>query len=151
MNKKLLSLTVVLSTALLNACSVNINTKPVQNLTARDAIELSEAAAPEGVSGIYSLLIKQHGYQRDTLYLNTQSDYRDRRNVSLAVPKQVQEQFIELHKKTIEQAVLNKSILVYGKAHREKIWFFKQGKRSEKYYFQTHINITDATQIKLDW
>ena len=147
MNRKLL----ILSVALLNACSVNVNTKPVQNLTARDAIELSEEAAPEGVSGIYSLLIKQHGKQGNTLYLNTQNDYRDRRNVSVVIPKHVQEQFIELHGEPIEQTVLNKSIMVYGKAHREKIWFFNQGKRSEKYYFQTHISINYATQIKLNW
>lgn len=146
--RTLFSLLAIVSSLTFSACSVKFNsTQVINNLTARDAIELSEAAAPEGVPGYYSLLIKAHGKQRDTLYLNTQLDYRDRRNVSLVFSKHIQQAFLKETGQPIEHALLNQSVLINGHAQREKIWFYKAGMRSEKYYFQTHIRINDLSQI----
>ena len=119
-----------------------------QGLTARDAIELSERDAPNRVPGIFSLSIKASGETSRYVYLNTESDYRDRRNVSVVLLPEFQKAFVQKYGKKAEVMLMDKNILVNSYAKRIKIYFYSNGERTEKYYFQTHIPVKSLKQVR---
>jgi carbonic anhydrase len=129
-------------------CSNHRNNQ-TSTFTTWDIIEKTEAMAPKGLKGEFLFTIKNSGKQNSIIYLNTQEDYRDRRNITIALLPSFQRAFNAKHNTDIRSYYENKTIQVKGKAERIKIWFFSQGKRTEKYYFQTHINVSDLNQIKI--
>jgi len=46
-------------------------------------------------------------------------------------------------------ALKGKDILVRGKAVRTTIRLIADGRVSDKYYYQTHVNVTDPAQINV--
>ncbi|MCG7550509.1 hypothetical protein [Pseudoalteromonas sp. Of7M-16] len=50
-----------------------------------DLIADTEASAPNSVRGVFQFEIKAGAKRGDVVYLNTQPDYRDRRNVTLVL------------------------------------------------------------------
>ena len=54
-------------------------------MTPMEAVEKSAARA-EGVTGVFELVVRATGTDRGQIFLNSQEDYRDRRNVSLQPP-----------------------------------------------------------------
>ncbi|HJS17084.1 MAG TPA: hypothetical protein VJ795_18570 [Rheinheimera sp.] len=135
--------------ATLAGCAVQQAPLPAKpGLTAWDAIVMSEQSAPEAVPGVFSLQIKNAAKIGDVVYLNTEYDYRDRRNVTLVLtPKLLKEFAASYPDQQADQYFLGRTIVVNGAASRQTIWFFSQGKPTEKYYFQTHIPIWYAGQI----
>ena len=103
----------------------------------------------KGVEGEFVFIIKAAGQQRNRVFLNTQLDYRDRRNITLALSKKVSKYIKKAHSQSPLDFFINKQVLVKGIANRVKIWFFSKGIRTEKYYYQIHININDPEQIKV--
>ena len=117
-------------------------------LTAQDAIELSEDAAPKIAPGTFSLLIKAVGTQRQYVYLNTELDYRNRRNVSVVLLPQFQEAFMNKYGASAEAMLLNERVTVSSFAKRMQIFFYEDGKQTDKYYYQTHIPVKRLDQVK---
>lgn len=117
-------------------------------LTAQDAIELSEEAAPKIAPGTFSFSIKAVGSQKHYFYLNTELDYRDRRNVSVVLLPDFQEAFLKKYGASAEATLLNTRVTVRSFAKRMKIFFYENGKQTEKYYFQTHIPVKNLEQIE---
>jgi hypothetical protein len=116
-------------------------------LTAQDAIELSEDAAPKMAPGTFSFLIRAVGAQRQYVYLNTELDYRDRRNVSVVLLPEFQEAFLTKYGASAEVTLLNKRVTVSSFAKRMPIFFYEDGKQTDKYYYQTHIPVKQLDQI----
>lgn len=83
------------------------------------------------------------------VYLNTELDYRDRRSITIALHPKVIAAFTKKCGISPKVYFLNKNIEVTGKAKQIKVWFFSNGKRTEKYYFQTHIRVKSLNQIKV--
>ena len=83
---------ILLSILVLSACTTTsgVTSNPVSTDVMR-LIEQTEANAPGGVKGTFQFSIKASGIERNVVYLNTELDYRDRRNFTVA-----------LHPKTIE-------------------------------------------------
>lgn len=133
----------------LAGCAVQQNLTPAKpGLNAWDAIVLSEQAAPQAVPGLFSLQIRNTDRVGEVVYLNTELDYRDRRNVTVLLTRQVMQEFAKQYPdQQPEQYFLGRSIVINGAAVRRTIWFFSDGKQTEKYYFQTHIPIFQAGQI----
>ncbi len=44
---------------------------------------------------------------------------------------------------------MGKKLQVYGLAQRVTIYLTHDGKPSDKYYYQTHIHVSNANQIQL--
>lgn len=49
------------------------------------AVLLAADAAPAGVEGTFALTVLGTGSQRDQLFLNSESDYRDQRSLTVAM------------------------------------------------------------------
>lgn len=139
--------------ALVAGCSSTQNATTMEKAFAySDTMEIIRSAAesaPNGVEGDYILKIKGAGNQGKFVYLNSELDYRDPRAVTVALHPTVVPAFIEQYGANPQDYFVNKSISVSGKAQRIRINFSIQNKPSSKYYYQTHIRVTDISQIKI--
>lgn len=139
---------------MLTGCSVTTTeTTSGEFVSTSDTMEIirkAAASAPEGVRGEYVLSIKAAGKQGNVVYLNTELDYRDQRNVTVALHPNIIPQLEAKYSVSAEALFIGKTIRVQGDAQRVRIDFIDaQLKPSGKYYFQTHIRISNATQINI--
>lgn len=111
------------------------------------AIQLAAEAAPGGVRGVFALQVQATGTQDGYTYLNSELDYRDQRNLTIEIAPGAAGQLETRLGAHPLVALKGKRILVNGVAARTKILFFADGKPTDKYYYQTHIQVTDPTQI----
>lgn len=129
---------------LLSACS-NTPTAPNQIM---HVIERSEALAPIGYEGTFRLKIRGSDEKRGVTFLNSQLDYRDRRNLVIALHPKLVEYLSKKHQQHPKEYFVNKTIEVRGSAKRTKIRFITNGHPSDKYYYQTHVRISQPVQIR---
>ena len=112
-------------------------------------IALTEDKAPDGIKGTFQLPIKASGSQRGIIYLNTEKDYRDRRNITVAIHPNLIDAFTKKYGESPDSYFINKTIVVTGEAKRMKIFFISKGRITKKYYFQTHVKVASLNQIKV--
>jgi hypothetical protein len=111
------------------------------------AIFMAAQAAPEGVDGVFALKVLETGSQRGQIFLNSELDYRDQRNLTIAISEGASRQLAQRYQEDPQVYLKGKNILVSGAAVRTKIHFVVGGRLSEKYYYQTHVHVSDARQI----
>lgn len=116
-------------------------------LTPYDAIWRAAENPKRGVTGTFKMTVRAHGAQSGVVYLNSEKDYRDPRNLSLDILPASQVGMVEKFGKP--SALVGKTIAITGAAKRTKIWFFSEGRRTQKYYYQTHIAITSPEQVNI--
>ncbi len=110
---------------------------------------LRAAGAPRlGITGVFALTVKATG-RTNKVHLISEIDYRDPRNLSIAVTPEAANQLEEALGAPPEVLLRGKRILVSGTARRTRIDFMIDGKPSGKYYYQTHVQVTDASQIQV--
>ncbi|MDK1286329.1 hypothetical protein [Pseudoalteromonas umbrosa] len=110
----------------------------------------TEASAPNSVRGVFQFEIKAGAKRGDVVYLNTQEDYRDRRNVTLALSWYAVSKMTKKYGQRPEVFFINKKVEVVGEASRKKIPLYRQdGTASEAYYYQTHINVYSDVLLTL--
>lgn len=141
---------IVIMLLVLNGCSSSPKVNSNSDITSiMNLIALTEEKAPNGVEGTFQLAIKAVGMERNVTYLNTELDYRDRRNITVAIHPRIIRAFIKKYGSSPDKFLINKTIEVTGEAQRMKITFLSNGKRTKKYYFQTHIKVLSLEQIKV--
>lgn len=124
------------------------NTTPsVTALTPLQAIEQA-AASPAGVTGVFVLNVRNTGWDRGFAYLNSEEDYRDQRCLTIAISPAGVAAF---RTKGIDPAILFKGheIRVTGTARRTTVYFTSNGRRTDKYYYQTQVPVDSPDQITL--
>lgn len=83
-----------LALSTLAACqSVEAPTASTDALTPEQAIHRAAEAAPSGVPGIYAMRVQATGRRGDRIFLNSELDYRDQRNLSIALLPQAWKAF----------------------------------------------------------
>lgn len=149
-------ITLAILALLIAGCSSAPEPQSIEaSLSTSDTMEIIRSAAeaaPQSVPGEYTLAIKTSGRTpaRSTLYLNTELDYRDQRNVTVALQPEAVDQLESKYGENPKEFFINKTILVKGKAQRIRINFkLPSGRLTGKYYYQTHIPVFDASQITL--
>ncbi|HEY0267409.1 MAG TPA: hypothetical protein VGC16_11690 [Rhizomicrobium sp.] len=113
------------------------------------AIHEANARAPDAVPGRFALHIQSVGRQDENVYLNSEPDYRDQRNLSVEIRPAAIDALAQRYGQPPGQFFLGKNIVVDGAARREKIVFFSRGLPSDKYYYQTHVVVEREDQIRL--
>ncbi len=141
---------IMLSILFLSACGTTPEVAlKSQSTDVIQLIEKAERRYPEGVRGTFQLPIKASGTQRGMVYLNTDLDYRDPKNITVALFPATIDAFAETYGASPDSYFIDKTIEVTGKVERIKIYTYKNGKRTKKYYFQTHIKVNSIEQIKV--
>ena len=138
-------------TALLVAApTVARDVAPPTDISIRDAIWGAATDPERGVFGRFRMKVVETGRQDGTIYLNSERDYRDQRNLSVDIPAKVQKQLVTIYGTDADRALRGRTILVTGVAQRVKIAFYgDKGQLTSKYYYQTHVVIVDPRQIQL--
>ncbi|MES2693648.1 MAG: hypothetical protein V4773_09255 [Verrucomicrobiota bacterium] len=107
------------------------------------------AAAEGPLTGTFLMEVKATGRQDQQLYLNSETDYRDQRCLTISIPQDVADEFRAKLAGDPATLLKGRKIRVSGTAERVRIWFFAGGVKTDKYYFQTHVKIAAASQITL--
>lgn len=141
--------TLVILALLLTGCVSTSSHNEVHYSDTMEIIRSAAEAAPLGVEGIYTLKIKAAGMQRAVVYLNTEEDYRDQRNITISLHPKLIAELTAKYGEHPEVYWIGKTIEVRGQAKRARIVFSSNGRPTDKYYYQTHIRVSDASQIKV--
>lgn len=119
-------------------------------VTPVQAILLAADAAPRRVHGTFAMRVQSTGAQGNGTFLNSEPDYRDQRNLTVALSPRAADQLWKRLGSDPLVALKGRNILVTGSAIRTKIYFFADGEMTDKYYYQTHVNITDASELVVE-
>lgn len=136
--------------SILVSCANRNNTKN-DNISPYDAIQMAAAAAENEsqVNGVFGLTIQAVGNQGPIWYLNSEQDYRDQRNLTIAIAPHVKAELVEKYGKDMESIFKGKTIHVEGEAKRVKISIYdEKGKKLKPYYYQTHVRVTNIHKIE---
>jgi len=115
-----------------------------------EAVFGAAEVAPAGFRGTFVLKVKATGRQGGSLFLNSELDYRDQRCLMIALAPRTVDQLHRILGKLPGDGLLDQSILVCGTARRVEIGFNDQfGHLTDRYYYQTHVQIIDAEQISV--
>ena len=117
--------------------------------TPRDAIVRAADEAPWSVRGIFVMPVRATGTEPGFVYLNSEDDYRDQRNLTIVIPARVAAALQEKYGEAPETFFKGKRVAVTGAAKRIKIVFTWEGHRTKKYYYQTHVLLTEADKLQV--
>ena len=146
------SMSMSMSMLMLSLSACNSTPEIALKSQSTDIIQLIEKAKrrfPEGVRGTFQIPIKASGQKRGVIFLNSDVDYRDPNNITVVLAPAIIESLSNTYDSSLDSYFIDKTIEVTGKVERIKIYFYENGKRAKKYYFQTHINITSADKIRV--
>lgn len=116
-------------------------------ITPQQAVMSAAEAAPGGVDGTFAMTVRATGVRNGQTYLNSELDYRDQRNLTVAMSPQAARELAQQLGAPPSVGLRGEEILVRGTARRTRIHFFANGRATDKYYYQTHVDVTDADQI----
>ncbi|GAB6197078.1 hypothetical protein [Lysobacter xanthus] len=117
--------------------------------TPEEAVLKAAHAAPAGVQGTFAMRVRGVGTRDGRVYLNSEQDYRDQRTLTVALTPDVARELCARIGVESPQALEGRDILVSGTAMRTRIFFLVNGRATDKYYYQTHVNVDRASQITL--
>lgn len=113
------------------------------------AVMMAAATAPGAIGGTILMTVRASATTGGVLYLNSEADYRDVRNVSVAVPAGVTKQLAARWGSAPGRFLQDRRIRVRGYAQRVRIAFLANGRATGKYYYQTHVVLQSPQQIDL--
>ena len=147
---KKICLAVVASAIILAACSSQPTQPSSENWIEPVQAVVRAAASPRlGVTGTFALTVRRAERTPYRTHLNSERDYRDQRNLSIAVTPYAAQKLAVRLSAPPEIFLKGKNILVSGTARRVRIDFTVDGKPTGKYYYQTHVLVSDPAQIKV--
>jgi hypothetical protein len=118
-------------------------------LAPQEAVMKAADAAPRGVYGVFEMEVSRAEQVGPNFFLNSEKDYRDQRNLSIAIGPHARDALLKQLGADLNSALMGKKIRVVGYAKRIKIGFTVRGRFTDKYYYQTHVPIGDARQIEI--
>lgn len=111
---------------------------------------MKAAAAPEsGVAGTFAFTVKAVGRQSGMVFLNSESDYRDQRCLTVAMSEALAAELSRRLGAKVDEYLVGKKITVRGTARRVRIGFFADGRPTDKYYYQTHVLVASSDQLSI--
>lgn len=134
---------VIILSAPVSARDTPLRLSPVQAV-------INAAEMPEGVSGVFEMVVRATGRQGGLLYLNSETDYRDPRNLTIVVAPAEEEVLSVRLGGPVQTTILRKVIAVRGTAKKTRIDFITDGRPTGKYYFQTHLKLRSARDLTIE-
>jgi hypothetical protein len=134
---------VIILSAPVSARDTPLRLSPVQAV-------INAAEMPQGVSGVFEMVVRATGRQGGLLYLNSETDYRDPRNLTIVVAPAEEEVLSVRLGGPVQTTILRKVIAVRGTAKKTRIDFITDGRPTGKYYFQTHLKLRSARDLTIE-
>lgn len=114
-----------------------------------EAIISAATAAPRPVPGRFTIRVTSTGRQDGNIYLNSEADYRDQRNLTVAIRAPAIGELAARYGMEADAYLVGKRVVVQGLARRVRIDFTHNGQPTDKYYYQTHVDVFDADQLTI--
>lgn len=118
-------------------------------LSPAEAINGAAAHPSMGVSGVFEMTVRAIGQRRGEVFLNSELDYRDQRNLTIKMSEAVAAALADRLGAPLKEVLVGKRIRVRGTARRVQVLFLIHDRPSGKYYYQTHVKVTDPVQIRV--
>jgi hypothetical protein len=131
---------------LLASCASPLPQTTQLRLTPAQAV-INAAEMPGGVSGVFEMVVRSTGREGGKLFLNSELDYRDPRNLTIDISPAVEKALQERLGAPVENAVARRAVAVRGTARKVRTNFTIEGRPSGKYYFQTHLTLGSARDL----
>ena len=122
---------------------------PDAPMTPREAVERAAAAAPAAVPGEFALTVRASGRSGARVFLNSERDYRDQRNLTISIDPAAASMLAKRYGAPPGVFFRGKAIRVRGAARRTRISFNDQRGPTGLYYYQTHVRVIHPNQIEL--
>lgn len=120
-------------------------------MTPAQAILAAAGDPARGIRGTFEFVVRNVGHEpREggaVVYLNSERDYRDQRCLTVSLHPAVLMR--AAWGASPEKHLLNQRIRVTGTARRVTVWFYANGVRTDRFYYQTHVAVTDPRQIEI--
>lgn len=116
---------------------------------AASAVVLASEQAPDGIGGIFGFRVAGVGRDKGEFFLNSKEDYRDPACLTIRFSEAAANEFHRRHGEFPDVFLKGKDVTVVGEARRRRIDFVTFGLPSDKYYYQTHVDVTDAEQVRI--
>jgi len=103
-----------------------------------------------GVAGMFDMPVAEVGQQNGLFYLNSEADYRDRNCLTVALTPAAMLQLVGTNDlDRVRKRLRGHRVIVRGVAQRQRIDFTSDGKPSGKFYYQIHVRVSAASQIRV--
>jgi hypothetical protein len=129
--------------------SIDLSAQEAEVIKPMDAVMRAAEAAENKrrVHGVFEMVVRATGQEDSTSYLNSELDYRDQRNLTAVILPSAAPALKEKYGDDFLSGLKGKRIRITGAAQRVTIRIYIDGKRTDKYYFQTHVQVSQADQI----
>lgn len=118
--------------------------------SAREAVNEAAERPAMGVPGIFAMAVVRTGREDGRVYLNSEADYRDQRNLTINIAPAAAETLARRFGAPPDAHFRGRLIAVRGTARRVRIDFLGYGNRpTGLYYYQTQIMVTRPEQISV--
>ncbi len=120
-----------------------------RTIAPEEAIRIAADLAPRAaLTGCFELVVRRAGFDHNDLFLDSEEDYRDQRSLNVRVTGRAADQLQQmLGNVAVAAALVGRPIAVRGSAYRQRIDFTANGQPTGKYYYQTHLYVSDVGQI----
>lgn len=129
----------------LGGCALRVHDR-VPAIEPYAAIWMAAQAAPRAAPGVFGLQVRAVDVDQGRGYINSETDYRDPRNVTVRLEPGALA-MLGPEPRAVLARQLRQHLRVQGAVQRTRIDFLADGQPSGKYYYQTHIQVTDLAQI----
>ena len=122
---------------------------PVEQVySPREAVLGAADAAPRPLPGYFVMFVRRTGREGEQVYLNSEADYRDQRNLTISIDPVAVRELTGHYGAPPDEYLRGRLIVVSGAARRTRIDIFGNGgRRTDLYYFQTQVPVRSADQI----
>jgi hypothetical protein len=116
--------------------------------SAREAVHEAAERPAMGVPGVFAMAVTRTGREDGRVYLNSEADYRDQRNLTISIAPAAAEALARRFGAPPDVHFRGRLIAVRGTARRVRIDFLTNGNRpTGLYYYQTQIMVARPEQI----
>ena len=115
--------------------------------TPADAIQRAIGAGGNGTPGVFAVEVQGTGRDTWNVYANSLADYRDPASLTVRFAKPAAQVLAAKHGQPLDALLRGKRIVVAGYVRRERIAYRANGVETGKYYYQTHLWVTDPGQL----
>jgi hypothetical protein len=142
-------LMIAVGAVVVSSCATTQGHSPANLIDPAEAIQSAATAAPQAVRGRFAMRVQAVGRRDGNIYLNSEEDYRDQRNLTVTIRPSAINALAERFGDQADRFLIGKRIVVDGEARRVQIDFTYNGQPTGKYYYQTHVDVREANQLSI--
>ena len=122
---------------------------PTNLVAPEQAVVAAAKASPGGIEADFGLTVQGADWVDGKAYLDSRPDYRDPIDLSVEILPTAAAVLKVKYGEDPVKFFKGKRIAVHGVARKVQVDFIVNGRLTGDYYFQTHVQVTDASQIRI--